>query len=90
MRGAKKPVGAMETTGARPAEMVTVTWLGLGIGFGVGLGLRLGFEMVIATAVIAVLPLMVWRTWLERGEGWAEGWATVGQRLGDGWDWGDG
>ena len=58
MRGAKKPVGAMETTGARPAVMVTIT------------------------AVIAVLPLMVWRTWLERGEGWAEGWATVGRRLG--------
>ena len=60
MRGAKKPVGAMETTGARPALMVTITWSGLGIGVGIGLGL--GLEMVTATAVIAVLPLTVWRT----------------------------
>ena len=42
MRGAKKPVGAMETTGARPAVMVTIT------------------------AVIAVLPLTVWRTVREK------------------------
>ena len=38
LRGAKKPVGAIETTGARPAEMVTVTWSGLGIGLVVGYG----------------------------------------------------
>ena len=38
LRGAKKPVGAIETTGARPAEMVTVTWSGLGMGLVVGYG----------------------------------------------------
>ena len=67
----------------RPVATSACTWLefgvglgvgfgvgfGVGVGVGVGLGVGLGLEMATATAVIAALPLTVWRTWSGRGEG---------------------